>query len=340
VTDRLCAVLGAAGIEHKVFEELSAEPEHTEVEAAGAAARALGAGAIIGCGGGSAMDAAKAVAVAAVHPGPIMEYVVNGQRQITGATLPVIAISSTSGTGSHVGRVAVLSNRSKKIKRSLISDHLYPKAAISDSEILRTMPREVTASTGFDAFAQALEGFLSKSENPFGNLCAEEAMRVIFATLPKALERPDDLELRDKMAWGDTLAGFSLATNAVVIPHVLSMVLGGRYGVPHGRAIASVTGACLRHSRPGAVRKLAHIAGLLGCRGQNGDEARADSAIGAIEDFIARIGMKKSVLEYGVPESDFDSIAAEVRSAFGARVDADPVPTDAAGLAAILRASQ
>jgi alcohol dehydrogenase len=339
VTDRLGAALAGAGIAHAVFDELSAEPEYTEIEAAGQRAREMGADVIIGCGGGSAMDAAKAVAVAATHPGPIMEYIVNGPRPITGATLPVIAISSTSGTGSHVGRVAVLSDRRKKIKRALISDCLYPRAAICDPDILRTMPREVTASTGFDAFAQALEGFLSRSENPLGNLCAEEAMRVIFDTLPRVLEKPDDPDLRNRMAWGDTLAGISLATNAVVIPHVIGMVLGGRYGISHGRSIATVTAACLRHSRPGAVRKLAHIAGLLGCPGGRDDESRADAAIGAIEDFIRRIGMKKHALEYGVPEADFDSIAAEVRTNFGARVDADPVPTDAAGLAAILRES-
>ncbi len=339
VTDRLCALLDSSGIAHAVFDDLSAEPEHTEIEAAGERARALGADVIIGCGGGSAMDAAKAVAVAATHPGPIMDYIVNGPRPITGAALPIAAVSSTSGTGSHVGRVAVLSNRAKGIKRALISDCLYPRVAICDPEILRTMPREVTAGTGFDAFAQALEGFLSRSENPLGNLCAEEAMRVIFETLPRALEQPDDLELRNRMAWGDTLAGISLATNAILIPHVIGMVLGGRYGISHGRSIATVTGACLRHSRPGAVGKLAHIAGLLGCPGGSDDEARSDWAIGAIEGFIARIGMKKSVLEYGVPESDFDSIAAEVRANFGARVDADPVPTDAAGLAAILRES-
>jgi alcohol dehydrogenase len=268
-----------------------------------------------------------------------MDYIVNGPRPITDATLPIAAVSSTSGTGSHVGRVAVLSNRAKGIKRALISDCLYPRVAICDPEILRTMPREVTASTGFDAFAQALEGFLSRSENPLGNLCAEEAMRVIFETLPRVLEQPDDLELRNRMAWGDTLAGISLATNAVVIPHVIGMVLGGRYGISHGRSIATVTAACLRHSRPGAVSKLAHIADLLGCPVGSGEEARADWAIGAIEGFIARIGMDKNILEYGVPEADFDGIAAEVRANFGARVDSDPVPTDAAGLARILRAS-
>jgi len=339
VTDRLGAVLNGAGIEHAVFDELSAEPEYSEIEAAGERARSTRADVIVGCGGGSAMDAAKAVAVAATHPGPIMDYIVNGPRAITGATLPIVAVTSTSGTGSHVGRVAVLSDRARRIKRALISDCLYPRAAVCDPEILRTMPREVTASTGFDAFAQALEGFLSRSENPLGNLCAEEAMRVIFDALPRVLEQPDDLELRNRMAWGDTLAGISLATNAVVIPHVIGMVLGGRYGISHGRSIATVTGACLRHSRPGAVRKLAHIAGLLGCREASGDEARADWAIAAIEGFIVRIGMKKNVLEYGVPEADFDGIAAEVRANFGLRVDSDPVPTDAAGLAEILRDS-
>ena len=173
VTDRLCAILDAAGVAQHVYDDLSAEPEHTEIEAAAEQARAHGAEAIIGCGGGSAMDAAKAVAVAATHPGRIMEYVVNGPRQITRATLPVIAVSSTSGTGSHVGRVAVLSDRAKGIKRALSSDFLYPRAAICDPTVLRTMPRAVTANSGFDAFAQALEGFLSRSEDPLGNLCAE-----------------------------------------------------------------------------------------------------------------------------------------------------------------------
>ncbi len=339
VTDRLCSVLDGAGIGHEVFDELSVEPEHTEIEAAGERARGMKADVVIGCGGGSAMDAAKAVAVAATHPGRIMDYVMNGPQAITAATLPIAVITSTSGTGGHVGRAAVLSDREKKIKRALISDFLYPRCAVCDTEILCTMPREVTASSGFDAFAQALEGYLSRSENPMGNLCAQEAMQVIFHALPAVLERPNDLELRSKMAWGDTLAGISLATNAVLIPHVIAMVLGGRYGITHGRAIATMTVACLKHSKPGAVGKLAQIARLLGCREESSEEALADRAIDAIEGFIARIGMRKNVLEYGVPETDFESIAAEVRANFGLRIESDPVPTDAAGLVAILRSS-
>ncbi|MCL5096599.1 MAG: iron-containing alcohol dehydrogenase, partial [Candidatus Omnitrophica bacterium] len=226
VTNRLCDLLDSAGIETRLFDRISAEPNYEEIEQAGQLAKDFGAEVIVGCGGGSAIDAAKAVAVASTHPGSIMEYVVNGPRPITGATLPIVAISSTSGTGSHVGRVAVLSDRAHRIKRALISDYLYPRIAFCDPEILKFMPREVTATTGFDAFAQALEGFLSRLENPLGNMCAQEAMRVIYHTLPKALQNGNDLDLRHAMAWADTLAGISLATNAIVIPHSFSMVLG------------------------------------------------------------------------------------------------------------------
>jgi alcohol dehydrogenase class IV len=339
VTDSVRPILESAGIQCRLFDDLSAEPEHTEVEQAGAIARDFAADVVIGLGGGSAMDAAKAIAVAATHPGPIMDYILNGPRQITAATLPVLAITSTSGTGSHVGRVAVLSDRARKIKRALISDEIYPRAAFCDPRILRTMPPEVTAASGFDAFAQALEGFLSRADHPMGKLCAQESMRVIFRTLPEAVRNGGDLELRSRMAWGDTLGGISLATNAVVIPHVLAMVLGGRYGIPHGRAIATVMVACLKHSRAGCISDLAQVARLLGCQEHLSDEALADWAIEAIDRFIADLRLNRTILDYGVPEADLPSIAEETRTNFGLRIDVDPVPTDVAGLTQILRAS-
>ncbi len=339
VTDRLRDLLENAGVECLVYDKVSVEPNFEEVEEARALAREFGADVIVGCGGGSALDAAKATAVAATHPGPIMDYVAGGPRAITEATLPNIAITSTSGTGSHVGRVSVLSDRGQGIKRALASDYLYPRAAICAPEILRTMPPEVTANTGFDAFTHALEGYLSTVDNPMGLVCAQEAMRIIYRTLPKVIQHGDDLDLRSEMAWADTLSGVSLATNAVLIPHVIGMVLGGRYGLTHGPAIASVMIACLEHSRDGAVGKLANVARLLGCVEPWSDDALADWAIEAIEQFIASLGLERSLTEYGVPKEDFDDIAEEVRTTFGMRVDADPVPTDADGLARILRRS-
>jgi alcohol dehydrogenase class IV len=337
VTDRLRALLAKAGCDVRVFDQVSAEPNHDEVEAGGRLARDFGATVVLGCGGGSALDAAKAIAVAATHDGPIMDYVINGPRAITAATLPVLAITSTSGTGSHVGRAAVLSDRQGRIKRALLHDELYPRAAFCDPHILKTMSPEVTATTGFDAFAQALEGYLSRVENPLGNLCAQEALRVIHHTLPKVLENGTDLDLRNDMAWGDTLAGISLATNSIVIPHAFSMVLGARYGITHARAIASVFVACLRHSQPAAWPKLARVARLLGCDEPLSDAGLADWAIDAIRQLLSQIGLAKTPRDYGVPEQDFPDIAREVHEVFKFRVEADPVPTDAVGLTRILQ---
>lgn len=339
VIERLCAILENAGIESLVFDQVPPEPKYERIEEAGHLAREFGADAIVGCGGGSALDAAKATAVAATHPGSIMDYTASGSGSITKATLPIIAVTSTSGTGSHVTRASVLSDAERKIKRALFSDYLFPRAAICDPEILRTMPPEVTAATGFDAFAHALEGYLSSGENPLGIMCAQEAMRIIYRALPTVIEHSDDLDLRLEMAWADTLSGMSLVSNAVVIPHEIAMVLGGRYGIAHSQAIASVMVACLEHSRDGAVDKLARVARLLGCMEPWSRETLADWTIEAVERFIASLGLKKNPAEYGVPEDDFNDIAREVRTDFAERIDADPVPADEAGLARILSRS-
>jgi alcohol dehydrogenase class IV len=145
------------------------------------------------------------------------------------------------------------------------------------------------------------------------------------------------VELRATMAWADTLQGISLATNAVLTPHAIAMVLGGRYRIPHARAIASVMISCLRHSRAKAADKLARVARLMGCEEPLSEDALADWTIDAIERLIDVIGLSKTPREYGVPESDFQSIAEEVRQKFSLRLDADPATKSVDDLVAILQ---
>ena len=339
VIDKLSSILSGKGIESALFDELSAEPDYKEIEAAGEKARQMEADVIIGCGGGSAMDAAKLVAVAASHPEPLLAYRVGGTHEITPATLPIVLVTSTSGTGSHVGRAAVVTEPEKKIKRFMASDLLYPKAAFCDPEILALMPASLTAASGFDAFAQALEGYLSSADHPMGKFCAQEAIRIISRALPRVFRDGTDLELRAEMAWADTLQGISLATNAVLTAHVIAMVLGGRYGIRHAQAVAVVTVAALRHSRNGAVDKLANIARLMGCREDLSREALADWAIAAIEELIETIGLGKDLAELGVPSTDYEEIAQEVRANFAFRLDSDPVPKQASDVVRILEKS-
>lgn len=285
------------------------------------------------------MDAAKAVAVAATHEGPIIDYQVGGPRQITAATLPNIAITTTSGTGSHVGRVSVISYVEKSQKRPLGSDFLYPKAAFCDPEILKMMPPKITASSGFDAFAQCLECHMTKVEHPMGKLCAREGLRIISQALPKAFRDGNDLEARADMGWADTLSGVAISTTGVLISHQFGMVIGGRYGVPHGPAVAATTLAAMRFCKNGAAHKLASVARLMGCTDALTDEQLADWAINAVGELITTLGIPRSISAYGVLEEDFESIAAEVYRDFRYRVDANPVPTDIAGLVEMLRMS-
>ncbi len=339
VIDQIINLLRENDIETKVFSEFPAEPSYQEVEKGAVLARDFRADVVVAYGGGSSMDTAKLIALAAAHSGSILDYRVGGTQVITAATLPIVVIPSTSGTGSHIGRVAVVSEPEKKLKRFMASDYLYPRVAFCDAEILRYMPREITATSGFDAFAQALESYLSSSENPMGNLCAQEAMRIIAATLPRVYEDGQNLELRSAMAWADTLQGIAMSANAVLTPHVIAMVLGGRYHIPHARAIASVMPACLRHSKKGAIDKLANVAQLMGCTETYPSESLAEWAIAGIEKLIEKIGLKKTPAEYGIPPEDYQHIAEEVKKNFAMRLEADPVPKEVSDLVAILRQS-
>lgn len=339
VTDKLVELLSVAGIDCKLFEGASPDPDYIEAAEAGELARSAGVDLVIGCGGGSAIDAAKAAAVVASHPGSILDYTTIGDREITSKTLPIIAISSTSGTGSHIGRASVLSDRSDGVKRVLLSDELFPRAAFCDPLILRHMPPNVTAATGFDAFAQSIEGYLSNSENPLGNMAAIESMPLIVETLSSVMADGGDLSLRGVMAWCDTLAGISLATNAISTPHVLSMVIGARYGATHGPAIASVMVAWLRHLRDRNIRldKLSAIGRVLGGDTAASEPALADFAIDRVSDFISDIGLARPPADYGVCPADIAGLSREAVAGFSLRLALDPLQPNESMLADILR---
>ncbi|MBI2842624.1 MAG: iron-containing alcohol dehydrogenase [Armatimonadetes bacterium] len=339
VTDRVCGLLDDSGVRCRVFAGASPDPVYTEVEAAASMAKEFGADIIIGIGGGSAIDTAKAAAVSASHEGHILEYRVRGSREITSAVLPTIAITATSGTGSHIGRASVIADDERGLKHALISDYLFPKVAFCDPEILRTMPAYVTAASGFDAFSHALEGYLSVSEDPFGNLCAKEAIKIITRTLPRVYRDGDNLDLRAEMAWADTLAGVSLATNAIITAHALTLALGKRYGIAHGAALACIMPACLAHSRNAAAEKLADVARLMGCAEDFGTESLADRAIEEVERLISSIGLDKSLTDYGFTERDMDSVVEDSLTYFSFRMNFDPAPVDHGALVRILRGS-
>ena len=188
-------------------------------------AKAEGVDVVIGLGGGSSMDTAKAIAVEATHPGTAWDYNCHTAGP-TEQTLPILAISTTAGTGSQTTPCAVITKTSAKDKSAIWNKNIFPRAAIVDPEVTLSLPASVTAQTGFDAFCHNFEAYLSVNTNPLVECMALDAIRIIAAYLPRALADGSDLEARSQMAWADTLGGLTNASAGVTLPHGLGMQIG------------------------------------------------------------------------------------------------------------------
>ncbi|MGC9308764.1 MAG: iron-containing alcohol dehydrogenase, partial [Thermoplasmatota archaeon] len=195
VLDRVVASLDETGVESMVFDKVEPNPSFPTVDAG--AEQAKECDLVIGLGGGSAMDAAKAIAIAAANNRPIADFY-NGEEPLR--TMPIFAIASTAGTGSEVDRYFVLTNPKTKGKHGWGHPSTYPEAAIVDPAVMATMPPRLTASTGLDAFFHALEAYISLKATPMSDLYAREALRRIIDDLPVAYRHGDDMDARSSMA--------------------------------------------------------------------------------------------------------------------------------------------
>jgi alcohol dehydrogenase class IV len=308
---RAQASLKEAGVEVAHFDGVIPNPTVDVVSQGAELARKSGAEVVIGLGGGSSMDTAKAIAVEATHPGSCWDYLYFRETQPTEKTLPIIAVPTTSGTGSHVTQVAVVTNTAERNKSALYNSILYPKVAIVDPELMLTMPPEITAATGFDAFTHAFESYINPNGSPYTDLLAAEAIRIIVQTLPEAVQDGQNIEYRIRMAWADTLAGLSIANAGVTLPHGIAMAMSGLYPhIAHGQALASVYPAIVRFSWKYAPEKFAFLGRQLRPEEKDlSDEAAAMMAVEALEAFLQAIGLRKSLKELGVPENELDLLA-------------------------------
>ncbi len=226
------------GIEYSVFDKIGENPLISSCHKAGEAAREAGAAFILGIGGGSVLDAAKAVAIYASNSdlSPTDIY----KREYQNPPLPVALIGTTAGTGSEVTAVAVLTNDETGVKKSIKGDDCYARIAFCDPKYTRSLPYASTVSTALDAFAHAVEGFFTTKCNGTLKLWAEKCIPMIYSclkTLSKVKEVPDDL--RENLYYGSIYAGLVINTCGTAFPHPLGYVLTENYGVPHGMACAA-----------------------------------------------------------------------------------------------------
>jgi len=299
------------GVEIAHFDKVIPNPTTDIVTDGAEMAKTHNADVVLGLGGGSSMDAAKAIAVEATHEGTSWDYLFFRDTQPTEKTLPVITITTTSGTGSHVTQVAVVTNPTEKNKSAIYNPIVYPKVSIVDPELMVTIPEHITASTGFDVFAHAFESFINPNGSAYTDLMALEAIRLVTEYLPMAVENGRDSKARTQMAWADTLAGLCIANSGVTLPHGIGMAIGGFYPhVMHGETLAVVYPAIMRFSYQHAQQKFAAVGRLFDDHLNKMDDSQAaERFCDVLESFLKGIGMLTCFEDLKIPEEELKVLA-------------------------------
>jgi len=307
---RVKGILEEKGIVVAHFDGVIPNPTTDVVSAGARLARESGAEVVLGMGGGSSMDTAKAIAVEATHEGTCWDYLFF-KKQPTAATLPVVAVTTTSGTGSHVTQVAVVTNPAERNKSALFNALLYPRISIVDPELVLTAPKHVTAMTGFDVFSHAFESYINSNGSPYTDLLALEAIRLVAANLPSAVKNGADIEARTRMAWADTLGGLSIANAGVTLPHGIGMAMSGLYPhVAHGEALACVYPAIMRYTYASSIDKFAVVGRVFdpSLEGATDREA-AKKSCDVLEAFLKGIGLRVNMDDLGIPKNELKALA-------------------------------
>jgi len=237
----LARALQAAGVSVAPF-RVSGEPSIDTVAAGTVYARGEGCDVVVAMGGGSAIDAGKALAAMLTNPGEPLDYleVVGRGQPLRQPSAPFIAVPTTAGTGSEVTRNAVLAAPERGVKASLRSPYLLPRLAVVDPELTLDLPPALTASTGLDALTQLIEPYVSVRANPMTDLYAVEGLRTAGASLPRAWTNDGDPEARHGMCWASLLGGLSLANAGLGAVHGFAAPVGGMFPAPHGAVCAAL----------------------------------------------------------------------------------------------------
>jgi alcohol dehydrogenase class IV len=333
LTEKILKNLSASKIKAIVFDGVVPNPTTTSIEKGVLKARKGKCDVIIGLGGGSAIDTAKAIAVGASHPEPIWNYAI-GKSPVTDKTLPVIAITTTSGTGSHCTHFSVITNPETRQKPGMGSPYILPKVAIVDPELMLSMPKTLTAICGFDVLSHAIEAYTSNAANPMSDLFAEKAITLCCQYLPTAYKDGKNLEAREMMALADTYAGIAICHAVVSLGHVVAHVIGGHYpDISHGDALFTIYREVLALNSKSKPMKKKHDFISMSMD-------KSSKNIGAAFDkFFAALAFEKKLISKRPDKNTIDLIATETFTYMKGIADLNPVAADAEDVKRILKKS-
>lgn len=314
LVEKVVALLKAAGMDSIVYDKVEQNPRSTTCNDAARVCRENGCDVTLGLGGGSPMDVSKFVAMLAVNEGRLEDYMPGGKFNSKPESelkcLPIICITTTSGTGAEATPYAVVTNPENKNKPGMGYDFWYPRLSIVDPELMVSMPADVTRNTGIDVLYHALEAYISKAATPFSTIIAAEAIRLVVASLVKAIENPTDLEARSAMAWANTLAGIAISNGGTIAIHGMGHPIGGHTDAAHGITLSAVAPAILDYTWKGNPKVYAELAKLLGAAGDD-VHMLAQGCGKALRAFLKTIGHDISARSLGVSEELIPALAVD-----------------------------
>jgi alcohol dehydrogenase class IV len=281
--------------EPRIFSETVSDPTVASVEAG---LDFLGRGehdCVIGLGGGSSIDTAKAIAVLAVHGGHMRDY--KAPRELNAPGLPIIAIPTTAGTGSEATRFTIVTDEGTGEKMLCIGLAYLPQAALVDFELTLTKPMRLTADTGVDSLTHAIEAYVSRRANPFADGFALTAMKSIWANLRKACFEPQNRDARESMMIAATQAGIAFSNSSVALVHGMSRPIGAKFHVPHGMSNAMLLPSVTEFSVPGAPERYAACAKAMELVSPGASAAEAN------ERLVASLQELNKTLQVPTPEA-------------------------------------
>ncbi|MDY4978741.1 MAG: iron-containing alcohol dehydrogenase [Ruminococcus bromii] len=301
---QLTALLDENGIGCVIFDGITGEPTDTMIEKGVEMLKSSGCDFIIGIGGGSPLDSAKAIAAMAVNEGSIADY--NG-KEITGEILPLAAIPTTAGTGSEATKFTVITDSEKGIKMLLKGDVLVPKLAIVDSSFTVGAPKSVTSATGLDALTHAVEAYTSRKAFSMTDTLAVSAVKRIMKYLPIAYREPDNAPAREQMSIAALEAGICINNSSVTIVHGMSRPIGALFHVPHGMSNAMLLKECLSFAVSGAYEKFANLGRETGVASDSdSDETAAEKFIDSLQN-ICDVCEIPTLEQYGIDRDEYYS---------------------------------
>ncbi|MCM3185600.1 iron-containing alcohol dehydrogenase [Priestia megaterium] len=302
LVDKVSSPLIKNGYEVDVYADTAPEPPLALGEKLVSYAKSRKFDLVIGVGGGSALDLAKLTAVLAVHDGAVEEYLnLTGTKQISKKGLPKILIPTTSGTGSEVTNISVLSLESTK--DVVTHDYLLADAAIVDPELTLSVPSKVTAATGVDALTHAVEAYISVNANPATDALALKAIRMISSSLRTAVANGEDKEARTQMSYGSYLAGLAFFNAGVAGVHALAYPLGGQFHISHGESNAVLLPYVMGYIRSSCVEKMRDIFEALGGNATSLSEEEASyQCVKQLQSLVKDVGIPQTLRGFDIPE--------------------------------------